>query len=87
MFWSKNTSILNENGAPLRSIEVSDMTDFELFSDASDAGYGGYVISKVQNSDLSSQQGEDSALQQGGDLPDRRVNLQSAIHGVIETVS
>lgn len=63
LFWSENIYNLNVKGAMLRTIDVSDLRDFKLFSDASDTGYGGYIIPDVQRSDTSSsQQGEDMAL-------------------------
>lgn len=63
LFWSENIYNLNVKGAMLRTIDVSDLRDFKLFSDASDTGYGRYIIPDVQRSDTSSsQQGEDMAL-------------------------
>lgn len=50
-----------------KSVDVSDNGDFKLFSDASDAGYGGYIILRDQSSEnISSHQREDTAKQKGG---------------------
>lgn len=61
LFWSESIKSLNCSGALFRNIYLSETRDFELFSDASDVGYGGYINPTVQRSDKSSSQ-------QGGDI-------------------
>lgn len=64
LFWSESIKSLNCSDALFRNIDLSETRDFELFSDASDVGYGGYINPTVQRSDKSSsQQGGDIVLQ------------------------
>lgn len=48
LFWSESIKSLNCSGALFRNIDLSETRDFELFSDASDVGYGGYTNPTVQ---------------------------------------
>lgn len=80
-------------------IDLSETRDFELFSDASDVGYGGYINPTVQRSDKSSsQQGGDIVLQKdrvtlSGSWSQRECNKSStwreleSVHRIINTHS
>ena len=43
-FWCSNAEQLNKIGCDLQTVSASDVCDFTLFCDASDVGFGGYVI-------------------------------------------
>ena len=70
-FWRESVHSLNEGGTECKSLSMSDIFDFELFSDASDSGYGGYVIQPNDNSEFqtvsgaSGQQGQRQISQTG----------------------
>lgn len=66
---------LNCSCALFRNIDLSETRDIELFSDASDVGYGGYIKPTVQRSDKSSSQ-------QGGDKVLHRTDLLCVALGV-----
>ena len=51
-FWRESVYSLNEGGTKFKSVSISEIFDFELFSDASDSGYGGYVIQPNGNSEF-----------------------------------
>ncbi len=42
-FWRESLNRLNENGCRLESFDASDVYNFQLFCDASDVGYGGFI--------------------------------------------
>lgn len=99
LFWSESIKSLNCSGALFRNIDLSETRDFELFSDASDVGYGGYINPTVQRSDKSSsQQGGDIVLQKdrvtlSGSWSQRECNKSStwreleSVHRIINTHS
>ena len=70
-FWSQNIVRLNVSGADMKSLDISDVCDFELFSDASDIGFGGYIVEKDNDNTRQAglvfprQQGPGDALQEG----------------------
>ncbi|KAK3103157.1 hypothetical protein FSP39_016878 [Pinctada imbricata] len=66
-FWNENIDKLNAHGAHLKSFSLPDESDFQLFSDASNTGFGGFLI---QTDSLYSQDIE-SAQQQGCDDRDQ----------------
>lgn len=99
LFWSESIKSLNCSGALFRNIDLSETRDFELFSDASDVGYGGYINPTVQRSDKSSsQQGGDVVLQKdrvtvSGSWSQKECNKSStwreleSVHRIINTHS
>lgn len=42
-FWRESLNRLNENSCRLESFDASDVCNFQLFCDASDVGYGGFI--------------------------------------------
>lgn len=42
-FWRESLNRLNENGCRLESFDASDVRNFQLFCDASDVGYSGFI--------------------------------------------
>uniref|UniRef100_A0A8W8IRD0 Uncharacterized protein n=1 Tax=Magallana gigas TaxID=29159 RepID=A0A8W8IRD0_MAGGI len=94
---SANLGVENINTARTKIGEET--RDFELFSDASDVGYGGYINPTVQRSDKSSsQQGGDIVLQKdrvtvSGSWSQRECNKSStwreleSVHRIINTHS
>uniref|UniRef100_A0A8W8M7H1 CCHC-type domain-containing protein n=1 Tax=Magallana gigas TaxID=29159 RepID=A0A8W8M7H1_MAGGI len=99
LFWSESIKSLNCSGALFRNIYLSETRNFELFSDASDVGYGGYINPTVQRSDKSSsQQGGDIVLQKdivtvSGSWSQKECNKSStwreleSVHRIINTHS
>ena len=43
-FWAKNCKSLNDRGCSLSLVDASDVCNFTIFCDASDVGYGGYIL-------------------------------------------
>ena len=68
-FWFEQILHLNSVGTELTSVNLSEMFDYEMFSDASDSGYGGYVASMnfQENSAAPGQQGKGQIPQTGSD--------------------
>ena len=52
-FWCNNVEQLNKIGCDLQTVTASDVCDFTLFCDASDVGFGGYVIPGNEDSGCS----------------------------------
>ena len=68
-FWFEQILHLNSVGTDLTSVNLSEMFDYEMFSDASDSGYGGYEASMnfQENSAAPGQQGQGQIPQTGSD--------------------
>ena len=52
-FWCSNVEQLNKIGCDLQTVTASDVCDFTLFCDASDVGFGGFVIPGNEDSGCS----------------------------------
>ena len=90
-FWCESVQSLNEGGTDFKSVSMSDIFDFELFSDASDSGYGGYVIQPNDNSEFqtvsgaSGQQGQRQISQTGSGHDLEEVQTVSGVWSRLET--
>ena len=67
-FWHDNFHVMNKSGVSIKSVDLSDICSVDMYSDASDTGYGGYLRYSEQG-DNSNPQTDTSVTVQHGQQP------------------